>query len=37
VITEAVELAKRYSTEETGRVVNGVLSRVAAEMRPDDP
>jgi transcription antitermination protein NusB len=35
VISEAVELAKRYSTEESGRFVNGVLSSIAAESRPD--
>ena len=29
VIDEAVELAKTYSTEESGRFVNGVLSTVA--------
>ncbi|MFP5377728.1 MAG: transcription antitermination factor NusB [Acidimicrobiia bacterium] len=34
VIDEAVELAKRYSTDESGRFVNGVLSSVAAEVRP---
>ncbi len=34
VISEAVELAKRYSTEESSRFVNGVLSGVAAEVRP---
>ena len=28
VISEAVELAKRYSTEDSGRFVNGVLSAV---------
>lgn len=33
VIDEAVELAKQYSTEESGRFVNGVLSTVAAEVR----
>jgi N utilization substance protein B len=33
-ISEAVELAKRFSTEESGRFVNGVLSAVAAEARP---
>ncbi len=33
-ISEAVELAKRFSTEESGRFVNGVLSAVAAEVRP---
>jgi N utilization substance protein B len=34
VITEAVELAKRFSTEESGRFVNGMLSAVAGEARP---
>ncbi len=34
VISEAVELAKRYSTEESGRFVNGVLSSVARDARP---
>ena len=33
-ISEAVELAKTYSTEESGRFVNGVLGSVAAEVRP---
>ncbi len=28
VINEAVELAKRYSTEESGRFVNGLLGKV---------
>ncbi len=32
-ISEAVELAKRYSTEESGSFVNGVLSRLATELR----
>ncbi len=34
VISEAVELAKGYSTEESGRFVNGVLSSITAEVRP---
>ena len=34
VIDEAVEMAKRYSTDESGRFVNGVLSSIAAEVRP---
>jgi hypothetical protein len=34
VISEAVDLAKEYSTEESGRFVNGVLASVAAEVRP---
>ena len=33
VIDEAVELAKRYSTADSGRFVNGVLARLADEMR----
>lgn len=33
VITEAVELAKEYSTEDSGRFVNGLLSRIATETR----
>jgi N utilization substance protein B len=34
VLSEAVELAKRYSTEESGRFVNGVLGSIASELRP---
>lgn len=34
VISEAVELAKRYSTEDSGRFINGVLSAAAAAVRP---
>jgi N utilization substance protein B len=34
VIDEAVELAKQYSTEQSGGFVNGVLSTIAAEVRP---
>jgi N utilization substance protein B len=33
VISEAVELAKRYSTDESGRFVNGVLATIAGEVR----
>ena len=33
VISEAVELARRYSTEESGRFVNGMLGRIAEEVR----
>jgi N utilization substance protein B len=33
VISEAVRLAKAYSTEHSGRFVNGVLGRLAAEIR----
>jgi len=34
ILDEAVELAKTYSTDESGRFVNGVLSTVAAQTRP---
>jgi N utilization substance protein B len=34
VISEAVELAKRYSTDESGRFVNGVLASIASDARP---
>ena len=34
VIDEAVELAKVYSTEESGGFVNGILSTIAADVRP---
>ena len=34
ILDEAVELAKRYSTEESGRFVNGVLASAARELRP---
>jgi N utilization substance protein B len=33
VITEAVELAKQYSTKDSGRFVNGLLSRISDEVR----
>jgi N utilization substance protein B len=34
VIDEAVELAGRYSTRDSGRFVNALLSRMADELRP---
>ncbi len=37
VIDEAVELAKQYSTEQSGGFVNGVLSTIAAQVRPAHP
>ena len=37
ILSEAVELAMRYSTEESGRFVNGVLAAVATGARPDAP
>jgi N utilization substance protein B len=33
VLSEAVELAGAYSTDESGRFVNGVLSAIAADVR----
>jgi transcription antitermination protein NusB len=35
-IDEAVELAKRFSTDASGRFVNGVLSALARDLRPVD-
>jgi N utilization substance protein B len=37
VIDEAVELAKRFSTDNSGRYVNGVLSALADDLRGTDP
>lgn len=34
VIDEAVRLAKRFSTDDSGRFVNGVLAAVARAVRP---
>lgn len=31
-ISEAVELAKRYASEEAGRLVNGILGRIEREL-----
>ena len=36
IIDEAVELAKRYSTEQSGRFVNGVLAELARRERPEE-
>src|SRR5262249_43154592 len=36
VISEAVELAKEYSTDDSGRFVNGMLARIAERVRPSD-
>lgn len=35
VINEAIELAKRYSTAESGRFVNGVLGAIVRWMYPE--
>jgi N utilization substance protein B len=37
VVNEAVELAKKYSTAESGRFVNGVLGALARQPRGDEP
>ena len=34
VLNEAVELAKRFSTDDSGRFVNGVLSALVPVLRP---
>jgi N utilization substance protein B len=34
ILSEAVELASRYSTDESGRFVNGVLAAIARDVRP---
>jgi N utilization substance protein B len=36
VLAEAVALAKRYSTDDSGRFVNGVLAAIAAEVRASE-
>jgi N utilization substance protein B len=36
VLSQAVELAGRFSTDESSRFVNGILGVVAAQVR-DDP
>jgi len=35
ILNEAVELAKRFSTDDSGRFVNGVLAAVATDVRPE--
>lgn len=34
VLNEAVELAKQFSTDDSGRFVNGVLAAIARDARP---
>jgi len=34
IIDEAVELAKRFSTDASGRFINGVLAALADDLRP---
>lgn len=35
ILNEAVELAKRYSSEEAGGFVNGLLDKLRAKLRPE--
>jgi N utilization substance protein B len=35
-ISEAVELAKSFGTEDSGRFVNGVLGRIVRALEPED-
>jgi transcription antitermination protein NusB len=37
VISEAVDLAKQYSTKDSGRFVNGLLARIAEQVRTPSP
>jgi len=37
VIDEAVELVKTYSTDDSGRFVNGILSTIAADIGSSEP
>ena len=36
VLNETVDLAKRFSTDDSGRFVNGLLAKIATEVRPDE-
>ncbi|HEY2955307.1 MAG TPA: transcription antitermination factor NusB [Candidatus Eisenbacteria bacterium] len=36
VLDEAIEIAKRFGAADSGRFVNGVLDRVARELRPGE-
>lgn len=33
IINEAIEIAKKYGTEESGAFINGILDRIAREVR----
>ena len=37
VIDEAVEIAKRFGSEDSPNFINGVLDRILKEMKPDVP
>ena len=36
VLDEAIEIARRYGSDESGRFVNGVLDRIARHLRPGE-
>jgi N utilization substance protein B len=36
VLDEAIEVAKRFGAEDSGRFVNGVLDRAAKRLRPEE-
>ncbi|HVP14062.1 MAG TPA: transcription antitermination factor NusB, partial [Terriglobales bacterium] len=36
VLDEAIEIARRYGSEESGAFVNGVLDQVARRLRPGE-
>ncbi len=36
-INEAVELAKLYGTQDSGKFVNGILGKIAAELKEEEP
>ena len=36
VLDEAIEIARRYGSDASGRFVNGVLDRIARELRPGE-
>jgi N utilization substance protein B len=33
-INEAIEIAKKFGTKESGRFINGVLDRIHRDLRP---
>ena len=35
MLNETVDLAKRFSTDDSGRFVNGLLAKIATEVRPE--
>ena len=37
VINEAIDIAKKYSTPDSGAFVNGILDRIRKERIPDEP